>query len=174
MLVSWLREWELNPPSPSLWDSCVHRLIFPAIYFFVARTRVELVFTGWKPGVLTDRRTGHLLAPTTRFELVTQRLTAACSTTELRRHICLSFQAVNYLQDPLAAAPSCQSSYSRFCPFCWIRTNLLTLYSGVATPGDIKVIVFYHITLRMNLIIKMRFELIRLCGLSDPSGYSMG
>ena len=36
-------------------------------------------------------------------------------------------------------------------PFCWIRTNLLALYSDVATSGDIEVKVFYHITLRMNL-----------------------
>ena len=37
------------------------------------------------------------------------------------------------------------------CPLCWTRTSLLALCSGNALPGDIKVIVFYHITLRVNL-----------------------
>ena len=62
-----LRERELNPPSRSLWDSCVHQLIFPTILFFVARTRIELVFAGWKPVILTDRWTGHLFCSLNRI-----------------------------------------------------------------------------------------------------------
>ena len=35
----------------------------PAKYLdkMAARTRIELVFPGWKPGVLTDRRTGRMV-----------------------------------------------------------------------------------------------------------------
>ena len=56
------------------------------------------------------------LAPTIGFEPMTQRLTAACSTTELRRRNCLSFQAViNFVFLCFGVDTFCRQNRIRTC-----------------------------------------------------------
>ena len=94
---------------------------------------------------------------------INQRINPMCTNVIVIIVVRTGFEPVCISRVVLLRGPGTFSTLTPFrhltiCPLCWIRTNLLSLYSDVATSGDIRVKVFYLITLRVKFVVRTGIE----------------